>query len=52
MSAHEWFVAAAFVGLVYGLSFISPEGATALALFVGVVAFVKSGIAQKLGVQP
>lgn len=50
MTAHEWFIAAAFVGMVYGLAQVSPEGATALALFVGVIAFVKSGIAQKLGV--
>lgn len=50
MSAHEWFIAAAFVGMVYGLSFLSPKGATALAVFVGLVAFGKSGIMQKLGV--
>jgi hypothetical protein len=48
VSAHEWFVAAAFVGMIYGLSFVSPAGATAIAVLVALAAFIKSGLGHKL----
>jgi hypothetical protein len=50
VSAHEWFVAAAFVGMIYGLSFLSPGGATAVAALAALAAFVKGGLGKKLGV--
>jgi hypothetical protein len=47
MTPGEWAIVAAFIGAVYGLSFVSPEAAMMLAGFVAIRAFVDSGLVTK-----
>ena len=49
MSRNEWFILAVFVGAVWGVSFISPDGAALLAGLVAVAAVANSDIVQRLG---
>lgn len=48
MSASKWALLVAFAATIWGVSFVSPEGAVMLGGFVAVVLLVESGALQQI----